>query len=105
MEKNKKQNLSFQKKVTKLGTLIKKRWVSETPRIYKRVRNTATVFAFAIPIAANVDNAPKWFTTYQWYLSSGSAIIAGCSQLTKKKDSDGDTIIVNPKDLSNNSNI
>ena len=45
------------------------------------------------PIAGSFDGAPDWFTNCKWYLMIGSAIIAGCSQLSKTKDKDGDTVI------------
>lgn len=70
------------------------RWKAETPKIWKKIRNIATVLSVIIPIMSAVDNAPDWFTSSKWYLLSTSLAIAGISQLQKKKDDEGDTIIV-----------
>lgn len=85
--------LSLKQKIFALYTILKDRWKAETPKIYKAIRNIATVVAFLTPIAGSFDGAPDWFTNCKWYLMSGSAIIAGCSQLSKTKDKDGDTVI------------
>lgn len=84
-------------KIYNLGAQIKKRWQSETPKLYKSIRNTATVVTFIIPILGNIDKAPDWFEKSYWYLMSGSAVVAGCSQLTKKTDKDGTVTIETPK--------
>ena len=85
--------LSLKQKISLLYTTLYNRWKSETPKIYKAIRNIATVVAFLTPIAASFDAAPHWFTNCKWYLMSGSAIVAGCSQLSKTKDNEGDTVI------------
>jgi hypothetical protein len=88
-------------KIANLGSVVKNRWNSETPKIFKKVRNTATILAFLMPIAGSYDDAPDWFKTNKWYIMSASGVIAGCSQLTKKVDSDGDTIFIPPTKTEN----
>jgi hypothetical protein len=83
---------------------LKERWRAETPKIYKKVRNYAVVLTFTIPMIGGLGEkytwmeVPKFFTQYSWYLMTGSALVAGASQLTKTKDSDGDTIVSIKKD-------
>ena len=86
----------------KIKAFIKKlsdRWKSETPKLYKKIRNISVVITFAIPLVGGLGEkytwmeVPKFFTKYSWYIMTGSALIAGASQLTKTKDSDGDSVI------------
>jgi hypothetical protein len=72
---------------------LKNRWKSETPKLYKKVRNGAVVVSFLCPIAGNINGAPEWFSKSYWYIMSSSAVVAATSQLTKKTDKDGNEII------------
>lgn len=78
------------------------RWKAETPKVYKKVRNTAFAATFIIPIVGGVGDkypwmqVPKWFTENSWYLMTASAAITAGSQLTRKKDDNGDVILSAP---------
>ena len=82
-------------------TLIQ-RWKSETPKVYKKVRNTALAMTFVIPTIGGLGeqyswmHVPSWFSNNCWYFMTASAAITAGSQLTKKKDDDGDTILSAP---------
>ena len=90
-------NIGIIEKVKSFGNGTKKRWQAETPKIYRKIRNTATIVAFLVPMAGSFDGAPEWFQQNKWYIMSSSAMIAGCSQLTKKTDRDGNVIVEMPK--------
>ena len=76
----------------KLKTKIVKRWKAETPKVYKRIRNSALTVIAAIPVLAGISNmapninTPEFFSKYSWHVEAAALFISGGCQLTKKKE-------------------
>lgn len=76
----------------KLKTKIVKRWKAKTPKVYKRIRNSALTVIAAIPVLAGISNmapninTPEFFSKYAWHVEAAALFISGGCQLTKKKE-------------------
>ena len=80
--------------IKSITTHLKERWLSETPKIYKRIRNIAFVVSVLIPALSAIDDAPNWFVSSKWYIMGVATTITLTSQFTVKKDKEGDTVII-----------
>ncbi len=76
----------------KLKTKIVKRWKAETPKVYKRIRNTCVAIGTTMPMLAGISSVapnihtPEFFEKYSWYVSAAAMVVGGSCQLTKKED-------------------
>lgn len=78
----------------KLIRRFKKAWKTETPRIWKAVRDAAAFVTIAVPslagISATVPNidVPGWFTKIAWYIMGLAGLITLYAGTRTKKQED-----------------